>query len=180
MEYNRRTDLALETRELYQAENNREVPGVAVETRQKGKIKITNVKVLNEIGEREIGKPKGNYITLEIPPHIRDVQQDYNDTCAAIKEELEKIVHIGENDVVLIVGLGNWNITPDSLGPKVIDSTLVTRHLFELMPKEINEGVRPVCAITPGVLGITGIETSEIIKGVVERVKPRLIIAIVH
>ena len=178
MEYNKRTDLALETREMYQATNNCEVPGVAVETREKGKIKITCVKVLDETGEREIGKPRGNYITLEIPPHIHDSQKDYDDTCIAIKEELAQIVHLEKNDLTLIVGLGNWNITPDSLGPKVLESTLVTRHLFEIMPKEIDEGIRPVCAITPGVLGITGIETSEIIKGVVEKVHPKLIIAI--
>lgn len=178
MDYHKRTDLALETREMYRATNNREVPGVAVDTREKGKIKITNVRVLDATGEREIGKPIGSYITLEIPPHIHDTQQDYDDTCVAMKEELEKIVHIGKNDLVLIVGLGNWNITPDSLGPKVLESTLVTRHLFELMPKEIDEGIRPVCAITPGVLGITGIETSEIIRGVVEKVNPKLVICI--
>ncbi|MEG1441178.1 MAG: GPR endopeptidase, partial [Oscillospiraceae bacterium] len=78
----------------------------------------------------------------------------------------------------LVVGLGNWNITADALGPKVIESLMITRHLKEYVPEEIDEGVRPVCAITPGVLGITGIETGEIVRGLTEKVKPTLVIAI--
>ena len=77
-----------------------------------------------------------------------------------------------------MVGLGNWNITADALGPKVIRSLMVTRHLKEYVPEEIDEGIRPVCAIAPGVLGITGIETGEIVRGLVEKIKPKLVIAI--
>ena len=77
-----------------------------------------------------------------------------------------------------MVGLGNRNITADALGPKVVDGLLITRHLFEYMPDDIDDGVMPVCALSPGVLGLTGIETNEIIRGVVDRVKPDLIIAI--
>ena len=91
---------------------------------------------------------------------------------------MKKLFKLKKDDPVLVVGLGNWQITADSLGPKVISSLLVTRHMFELLPEEIEEGVRPVSALSPGVLGLTGIETGEIIKGVTDRVKPALIIAI--
>lgn len=79
---------------------------------------------------------------------------------------------------VLIVGLGNWNVTPDALGPLVVENVMVTRHYFELMPGEVSPGYRPVSAIAPGVLGTTGIETGEIIQGIVEKSKPDLVIAI--
>ncbi|EGO86783.1 peptidase, partial [Clostridium botulinum C str. Stockholm] len=78
----------------------------------------------------------------------------------------------------LVVGLGNWNVTPDALGPKVISKLMITRHLRELVPDKIDENIRPVCALSPGVLGITGIETGEIIKAVVDKIKPNLIICI--
>jgi len=80
---------------------------------------------------------------------------------------------------VLVVGLGNWDVTPDSLGPKVVSKVLITRHLFEFVPEKIKDRrIRSVCAISPGVMGITGIETSEIIGGIVQRIHPDLIIAI--
>jgi len=126
----------------------------------------------------------GNYITIEVP-RLRDNDQDLNEeVCRTVAKELNKVisaggkVSLGEKDTVLVVGLGNWNVTPDALGPKVISRLMVTRHLLEYVPEQVDEGVRPVCAIAPGVLGITGIETGEIIKGVVEKVKPKLVIAI--
>ncbi len=92
--------------------------------------------------------------------------------------ELKKILPLDENSKVLVVGLGNWNITPDALGPKVIERIMVTRHLLELIPDQVDERVRSVCAVAPGVLGITGIETGEIIRGIVDKVKPDVVIAI--
>ena len=83
----------------------------------------------------------------------------------------------GDNSF-LVAGLGNWNITPDALGPKAISGLLVTRHLKAYMPEHFDESVKGVCAISPGVLGITGIETNEIIKGVVNHVEPCAVIAI--
>ena len=95
-----------------------------------------------------------------------------------LARELESLIHLNKNDTVLVVGLGNWNVTADALGPKVAQSVLVTRHIYEYLPKEVDETERPVCAISPGVLGITGIETGHIIKGIVDNVKPSLVIAI--
>lgn len=81
-------------------------------------------------------------------------------------------------DCILVIGLGNWNITPDALGPKVISKILVTRHLSGTLPAEIEKAVRPVAAVSPGVMGITGIETGEIVKGIVDKLHPSLLIAI--
>ena len=81
---------------------------------------------------------------------------------------MKRLVDISEEKLVLVVGLGNWNVTPDSLGPKVVERTMITRHLKQVMPDAIDDSVRPVCAIAPGVLGITGIETGEVIKALVE------------
>ncbi|MCX7842411.1 MAG: GPR endopeptidase [Clostridia bacterium] len=182
---NIRTDLALEAHELFRQQAMKEMlqergepPGVDVENAGDEDIRITRVRVTSPTGEASIGKPMGNYITLEVP-RLRDNDQElYERTCKFLANELASLITIGEKDAVLVVGLGNWNVTPDALGPKVISSMMVTRHLLEYVPEQVDEGVRPVCAIAPGVLGITGIETGEIVKGIVDRVKPKAIIAI--
>ncbi|MCK9478984.1 MAG: GPR endopeptidase [Firmicutes bacterium] len=175
----KRTDLAVEAHELCrQTQKDSHVQGVNVETESLKETKVTRVHVQNEDGERSIGKPKGSYITIEIPTFVHKKQETFENTITVLADEIRRLIPISENDGVLVVGLGNWQITADSLGPKVVSSILVTRHMFELLPEEIEEGVRPVCAISPGVLGLTGIETSEIIKGVVQRVKPALVIAV--
>ena len=176
---NTRTDLALEAHELYrETERCEHAPGVMVDTDRLDKITVTRVHVENEEGEKRLGKQKGSYITLEIPELVHKEQATFEDTITVLADEIKRLVKLEPGAPVLVVGLGNWHITADSLGPKVTSSLLVTRHMFELMPEEIEQGVRPVCALAPGVLGLTGIETSEIIKGVVQRVKPSLIIAI--
>ncbi len=179
-----RTDLTLEAHELLQEQALREknekqgIPGVRLENAGDDVIKITRVVVDTPAGEKAIGKPMGNYITLEIPG-LRDNDQElYENTCKALAQELTGILKLGEKTMTLVVGLGNWNVTPDALGPKVVSSMMVTRHLLEYLPEQVDEGVRPVCAVAPGVLGITGIETGEIIRGIIERVKPDYVIAI--
>lgn len=175
---NIRTDLAVETRELYQKNTLREVPGVEVETQNLQDITIIRVKITTLEGAKAMGKPIGNYITLEVP-NLNENLRDLNErTSNALANELKALIKLGSEDTVLIVGLGNWNVTPDALGPKVASKIAITRHLLEYAPEYIEKGTRPVCALAPGVLGITGIETGEIIKGVVEKVKPALIIAI--
>jgi len=177
--FQKRTDLALEAHEIYrQSESREDVPGVIVDTEKLEKITVTRVHINDERGEGALGKPKGNYVTLEIPTLIHKEQATFERTIAVLADEIKRLIKLDDEASVLVVGLGNWQITADSLGPKVVSSMLVTRHMFELMPEEIEEGVRPVCALSPGVLGLTGIETSEIIRGVVEKVKPKLVIAI--
>jgi len=181
---NIRTDLTLEAHELLKEkaikEKNEEqdIPGVQVENAGDENIKITRVKVVSPAGEKAIGKPMGNYITLEVPGLRENDQELYENTCKALAKELTSILKLNEKTMTLVVGLGNWNVTPDALGPKVVSSMMITRHMLEYVPEQVDKGVRPVCAVAPGVLGITGIETGEIVKGIVDRIKPDYVIAI--
>lgn len=176
-----RTDLAMEAREIVREQTKQEIPGVEVDVDRSKNMVITRVKITTREAEKTMGKPRGNYITLEVPKlRERDklLQEEVSKNFA---EEIQKITRLKEKQkesTILIVGLGNWNVTPDALGPRVVQNLLITRHLIRLVPEQIDKGVRPVCALAPGVLGITGIETGEIIRGVVERVKPEIIIAI--
>lgn len=183
---NRRTDLAIEAHEIFmnsseakeQAQQNKTPPGVILENAGDEEVKITRVRITSPTGEAAIGKPMGNYITLEIP-NLKDNDPEINKkTIDMMSKELISMLQLKEKSTILIVGLGNWNVTPDALGPQVISNLMVTRHLLQYMPEHVDEGVRPVCAISPGVLGITGIETGEIVKGVIDRVKPDVLIAI--
>ena len=183
---NRRTDLAIEATEIFmnsseakaQSQQQKAPPGVILEDAGDEDVKITRVRITSPTGEASIGKPMGNYITLEIP-RLKENDPELNQRAMdAMSKELVSLLNLKENSTILIVGLGNWNVTPDALGPKVISNLMVTRHLLQYMPEHVDEGVRPVCAISPGVLGITGIETGEIVKGVIDRVKPNVVIAI--
>lgn len=173
-----RTDLAIENREAYKKSMAAEAPGVDVDNEEHDGINITRVKINTQEGEQAIGKAMGTYITLE----VKDLKDDDSDlgekTSMALAGELKKLIKGTQKDSVLVVGLGNWNVTPDALGPKVVSYLDITRHLVEYMPEHIDENTRPVSALAPGVLGTTGIETGEIIKGVVEKTKPNLVIAI--
>ncbi|EIW01453.1 GPR endopeptidase [Thermoanaerobacter siderophilus] len=173
--YSIRTDLAVEARELYKG---REIPGVSVEEKHLEGIKVTKVKILNEEGEKAMGKPVGDYITIEAPGLIeRDLDLE-EEVAKVLADIIKEIANLTENTQVLVVGLGNWNVTPDALGPRVVSNIVVTRHLKEYAPQQFGDEIRSVSAISPGVLGITGIETAEILKGVVDRIKPDLIITI--
>lgn len=173
-----RTDLAIETREMLEKEENDNLGGVEVETKEEEDISITHVKILNEKGSKAMGKPIGNYITIESEKMKQNDVSCHEEIMHIAAKNIAKLAKIDDKSVVLVVGLGNWNITPDALGPKVISKVLVTRHLWGSLPEEIDESVRSVAAISPGVMGITGIETGEIIKGIVDRLKPNLVIAI--
>lgn len=171
-----RTDLAIENREMLEREE--ELSGVEVIEEDREKIHITEVKILNEMGSQSMGKPIGSYITIETEKMKENDVACHEEIMKILAEYISKLTKIEEKSTVLVVGLGNWNITPDALGPKVISKVLVTRHLLESLPEEIDESVRAVAAISPGVMGITGIETGEIIQGIVEKLKPDLVIAV--
>ncbi|SKA75541.1 spore protease [Clostridium sp. USBA 49] len=173
-----RTDLAIEAKEIYQNENGGEIPGVEVYEENDEDIKITKVKIINEEGEKAMGKPIGTYITIDIPEVTHYDSDTMDEVSKVLAKSLIPMIKLDKSMTALVVGLGNSNITPDALGPKVISRLMITRHLKELVPNNIDEEIRPVCALSPGVLGTTGIETSEIIKGVVEKIKPNIIICI--
>ncbi|MFK7693522.1 GPR endopeptidase [Paenibacillus sp. HJGM_3] len=176
-----RTDLALEAKEMASQTLGETIPGVHTETIQNEDCTLTRMDIQNEQGSRAVGKMIGHYITFEVP-RLREKDSDLQDRIATkFAQEfagfLDKI-GITKAAKVLIIGLGNWNVTPDALGPLVVENVMVTRHFFELMPDQVSPGYRQVSAVAPGVLGITGIETSEIVQGVVDRSKPDLVIAI--
>lgn len=181
MPFNARTDLAIEAREMY-FENSAietEAEGIEAEEESCGfDIKVTRVKIVNQSGSDTLGKPIGNYITIELPDLVSYEQKAYEEACRVCAKELSALADPVPNGTVMVIGLGNRNITADALGPKAVDSVLVTRHLIEYMPEEIDQRLSSVCAVSPGVLGITGVETGEIVKGICDRVKPALIIAI--
>ncbi|WP_243423682.1 GPR endopeptidase [Anaerotignum lactatifermentans] len=175
-----RTDLAIEARELAREKSReeKEPDGVEVENLEEEDYVLTRVRIRNEAGSRIMGKPVGSYITLESQSLKENDIFSHEAITKALARELRELAGLEEGDTVLIAGLGNWNITPDALGPKVVSKVLVTRHLGESLPEEILRTVRPVAAVSPGVMGITGIETGEIIKGIVEKMRPKLLIAV--
>ncbi len=171
-----RTDLAMEAREFYCEQNKNEEPdGVCIHTCEQDGILVTRVRIETEKGEQLLGKPVGNYITLECSDLISPNPDRSERVSKALSRELNQLLP-ADCDCVLVAGLGNWNITPDALGPKTASKLFVTRHLKEFLPRE-QKGIS-VCALSPGVLGLTGIETGEIIKGIADSLKPDCIIAI--
>lgn len=179
--YNVQIDLALEAKELAEMGTGSPIPGVISQTSEEGGVKVTQLHVQNEQAARAIGKMPGHYVTLEVPG-LRNqdtgLQDQVATTFAKYFETFLERIGIGRTAKVLIVGLGNWNVTPDALGPIVVENVMVTRHFFELMPDQVAPGYRAVSAVAPGVLGTTGIESSEIVQGIVERTHPDVIIAI--
>ena len=181
--YNFRTDLADERTELYKKANNieNEIEGVeANEEEINNNIKLTRVKILDEKGEQALGKRKGTYITIDMKNMKYMGNDEIQSASEVLSKELKNMIkeHVGLEDEILVVGLGNIYVTPDALGPKVINEIDITRHLLKYVPQYLEKNTRPVSAISPGVLGTTGIETAEILKGIVENVKPKLMIVI--
>ncbi len=172
MPYSVRSDLALERKELLRDE----CTGVSSEENHFGDIKITRITVENDEGSRRIGKPCGTYTTIELPCISQQSEND-EDARTALSVELTRL--LPKDGPVLVAGLGNSDITPDALGPKTIEKILATRHISGELSRSIGLGeLRPVAAVSPGVLGKTGIETAEILSGIVGRVCPSAVIVI--
>lgn len=168
-----RTDLALEKREML---GKKEPEGVRSSTFKKGDVSFTKIKILNEEGSKALGKPVGTYITAEIPQLMKNPVTD-EDMIEAIAEQLRSL--LPERGTVLVVGLGNTDITPDAVGPKSVSTVLATRHISRELSEEIGLGeLRSVAGFVPGVLGRTGLEATESVRGLVSAVEPSAIIAI--
>jgi len=177
-----RTDLAIEAAEMAVADSDATATfdGVLTHNEVIDGIHVTTIEV-DKKGEKAIGKKQGLYLTIE----MQGVREQ--DTDAQIKTErvfaeqmgkVFKTLKLSKDASCLVVGLGNWNITPDAIGPTVVENVMVTSHLFKFQPESVQEGYRSVSAISPGVMGTTGIETSDIIKGVVEKSDPDFVIVV--
>ncbi|MDT3697966.1 MAG: GPR endopeptidase [Thermincola sp.] len=171
-------DMALEAHDIVRGQTGQEISGVKMDKKSFEYAQVTIIQVQDAAAEKVMGKPVGTYITIDAPEIRQNNKQIHNEIAEILAQQLSSLLKIGPDASVLIVGLGNWNATPDALGPRVVNYTLVTRHLKKYAPQDLSGGLRSVSALAPGVLGITGIETAEIIKGVVEKSKPDLIIAI--
>ena len=177
-----RTDLAVERTNIFRKANKlEEINGIETTEEEINKdIKVWRVKVTNENGEQAIGKKIGSYVTIDLRNFKIADDDKIQKSAEVLSNELKQILqsHVQNKDDILVVGLGNIYVTPDSLGPKVINEIDVTRHIIKYLPQYIDENARPVTAISPGVLGTTGIETMEILKGIVDNIKPKLLIVI--
>lgn len=170
---NFRTDLALEQKEYLKKDV---LDGVLCETFKRNNSKVTRIKVINEMGEKTLGKPMGSYVTVETDSFSR-FYSVADERMEAVRDELIRL--LPDSGSVLVAGLGNIKITPDALGPKCSENIFATRHLKEEFAKKLGLGeLRPVACISPGVLGQTGVETGEIIAGAVRTVKPAAVIVI--
>lgn len=171
-------DLAVEAHDLLRGETGREVPGVIMKKDEFEHATVTTITITNEQGEKEMGRPRGNYITIDSPEIKDNNYLSHKEIARNLAQKLEQIFDLKEDSSILVVGLGNWQATPDALGPKVVEKIMVTRHLFHYTPEEVKGKMRKVSAVSPGVLGLTGIETAEVIRGLVEHTKPDYVIAI--
>lgn len=176
---NVRTDLALEASEMCEkSQEGSSIPGVEIETKELENCIVTKVEVIDEQGSEIMSKDIGKYITLESNLMKFDDDESREEMISYLKDELVDVFGPDKNKKTLVIGLGNRNITSDALGPKSVSKTLVTRHLFKNYNKDYDDDFTEVSALSPGVMGVTGIETSEVVKSLVEKVKPDRVVAI--
>lgn len=179
--YNIRTDLALETKEKFD-DDNVEIPGVSVEEEYDPVFEVTTtvVKVETKKGAETMGRPMGTYITIEAPAMTEPDEGHHDEISRVLAEQMKPLLPIKKELSVLVVGLGNRQVTPDAIGPNVVDNLFVTRHILREYGRHTlgMEGAQIISAIVPGVMAQTGMETAEIVKGIVDETKPDCIIVI--
>ena len=177
-----RTDLALEARERFE-EDHVEVPGVKIEERyrQETDIRITRVVIETENGSKIMGKPRGVYVTLEAPGMSVPDEGYHREISEELARQLKQLLDDGQEQLsVLVVGLGNREVTPDALGPEVAGNLCITRHIINEYGEAAFDGeqVNRISAIVPGVMAQTGMETLEIIRGIVEQTHPTALVVV--
>lgn len=181
--YSVRTDLALEEKERFESDHV-EIPGVILEKSENedSEIRVTTVRIETEKGARIMGKPVGTYITLEAPDMVSADEDYHREVAEELAKYLRRLLPDGgkREYSVLVAGLGNRQVTPDALGPCVAENLNITRHMIREYGRYALEGksAKPVSAIVPGVMGQTGMETVEILRGVVREARPDLVIAV--
>lgn len=174
-----RTDMADERVDVYKKVHNlSEIEGVEVVSKTDNGVITTTVNVLNENGEKAVMKKIGKYVTMEITDINYLEEKDKEKVGDLVANELREMIGKDNSKSILVVGLGNIAVTPDSLGPKVVKNIDITRHLLNYAKDLVESNTRSVSAISPGVLGTTGIETYEIVNSIVQNVSPDMIIVI--
>ena len=174
-----RTDLALEERESFDG-SGVEIHGVEVEEScdEERDVRLTRVKIVSERGAREMGKSRGTYLTLEAPGLASPDEDYHREVSEVIADLLRELTGTAES--VLVAGLGKRDVTPDALGPQAVSNLMITRHLIREYGREMMgmDGCCVVSGIVPGVMAQTGMETSEILQGIIEETRPDLLIVI--
>lgn len=174
-----RTDLALEERESFDG-SGVEIHGVEVEEScdEERDVRLTRVKIVSERGAREMGKSRGTYLTLEAPGLASPDEDYHREVSEVIADLLRELTGTAES--VLVAGLGNRDVTPDALGPQAVSNLMITRHLIREYGREMMgmDGCCVVSGIVPGVMAQTGMETLEILQGIIEETRPDLLIVI--
>lgn len=173
----KRTDLALEARELWQesAEKTTQLKGVRARDSRREGYGVTWVEILDRQGAEAVGKPVGTYVTVDLSGFWSRKEGFFERAVRAVGAELKAL--LPEEGTALVVGLGNRAMTPDAVGPFTADSVIVTRHLLRSMPRQFS-GFRPVSVLRTGVLGTTGLESAEIVLGAAERIRPDFVVAV--
>ena len=168
-----RTDLAMEAKELWQetAGETTKLPGVRARDYRVRGIDVTVVEILNAEGVRALGKPQGTYVTLSMEKNMLRTPAGFSRAAGQLGKTLARM--LPTDGAVLVAGLGNAAVTPDAVGPRTLEHLVVTRHLGSSFPN-----LRPVSAIAPGVLGTTGLESVEVVRGIVERAQPVCVIVV--
>lgn len=177
-----RTDLALEAREKI-ADKAEEIRGVSIEETYKEEIdvRITKVVIETKNGAKSMGKPIGTYITLEAPGMLEEDEDYHREISEEIAEQLADVIpNMEEEQAILVVGLGNQDVTADALGPHVVDNLYITRHVLREYGKAAynRKNVHMISSIVPGVMAKTGMESAEIISGVIKETKPTIVVVI--
>ena len=179
--YRVRTDLAVESKEKFEKDHV-EIKGVSIheEYQEELDLRTTLVRIETDHGARVMEKPRGTYITMEAPNLIVPDEDYHREISQELAHHLKELLHLEEEQSVLVVGLGNRDITPDALGPRVIQNLKITRHIVKEYGKAGmgEEKVHLDSSLVPGVMAQTGMETMEIIRGVIAETKPDVVIAI--
>ncbi len=173
-----RTDLALENKEWLQSRQITLEEGVLAVEKKGTFVTLTEVEIQTPKASEQMGKPMGRYWTIEGETLKENHPEALEEAGAVVEDALKRLMGLKGNETVLVVGLGNWNVTPDALGPKVVQQVFVTRHLQQTLPKELAETFRPLAAVSPGVMGLTGLETGEMVRGIVQQAKPDVVLAV--
>ena len=172
-----RTDLACESRDVWLRTRGAALAGVSARQETRDGLGVETVEILDEGAAEELCKPMGRYVTISLDALVRREEDAFRRVCGVLAREIRTQLAMESEESVLVVGLGNPDITPDAVGPKVCDHVIATRHLITRSP-EYFAAWRPVCALAPGVLGQTGVEANEVIRGVLDRVRPGAVIAV--
>lgn len=178
--FNLNVDLAVEAKDLVRGASGKEITGVEENVEKLENIKINTISIKDQKAVSIMGRPIGTYVTIECPPLKINDPYVKDEIIQAMKQSMSLLINnkLKPDGTVLLVGLGNWRATADALGPKFIEYSPITRHYHQYAPQALVKGMRPACGIAPGVLGITGLETFEVIKGIVEKIEPSILVVV--